>query len=192
MKPIYLTTEDYDNYVGNFYSLWYQENPHLTSWPWHYLCPYDHDQSMGPQWYLIAHNIPEEELEYFTDEFIPDRLNLPEGKESRFTLPVYEMKVLWNEYINDYNGLSNESNDVILSSDGIDYVLYRFFKENKLLYVGQSIKCYDRFKQHQKRVFYKTATHITLERCFSKKDLNSKEKRAIKIENPVHNIMHKI
>jgi predicted GIY-YIG superfamily endonuclease len=71
-----------------------------------------------------------------------------------------------------------------------DYVLYRFFNEEKLLYVGQSIRCYDRFKQHQNREFYKESTNITLERFFSSSELNEKEIEAIKKEHPTYNVTH--
>jgi predicted GIY-YIG superfamily endonuclease len=71
-----------------------------------------------------------------------------------------------------------------------DFVLYRFFDGDKLLYIGQSIRCYDRFKQHQKREFYKRASNITLERCLSNHQLNEKEAEAIRNEKPEYNIVH--
>jgi hypothetical protein len=181
-KPKYLTTDDWHNYTGNFYDLWYAERQILC---WDYA--EKGDPPRANHWTLICRNIPEEELDYFTEEYISSRLNNKGGSHPH--LEVSGIRMLWNDYVNDFNGLDRGFKEKKHNSD---FVLYRFFESQILLYVGQSIRCYDRLKQHQNREFYKRSTHITLERFGSKKELNHREILAITSEHPEYNVMYKI
>ena len=69
-----------------------------------------------------------------------------------------------------------------------EFILYRFWNEDKLLYVGISTRAYERLKEHQGNAgFYKNATAITLERFENLESLRKAERVAIAEEKPLHN-----
>lgn len=70
--------------------------------------------------------------------------------------------------------------------------LYRYFdKDSNLLYVGISKNAIARQSQHQgSSHWYNKATSSTIERFKSRDDALSAEKKAIKNENPIHNVIH--
>jgi predicted GIY-YIG superfamily endonuclease len=70
-----------------------------------------------------------------------------------------------------------------------DFVLYRFWKGNDLLYIGMSIRAYQRFTEHQATaVFFAEATNITMERFADFEDLQIAESQAIRNEGPKYNV----
>ena len=71
------------------------------------------------------------------------------------------------------------------------FVLYRFWKDDDLLYVGISIRAYERFTEHQATsVFFAEATNITMERFENLHDLQLAESRAILSEKPKYNVAY--
>jgi predicted GIY-YIG superfamily endonuclease len=70
-----------------------------------------------------------------------------------------------------------------------DFVLYRFWQDDELLYVGISIRAYQRFTEHQATSsFFGEATNITLERFDNLHDLQQAESEAIANESPKYNV----
>jgi hypothetical protein len=75
-----------------------------------------------------------------------------------------------------------------------DRVLYRFFDvDGGLLYVGKSVRAWDRFAAHRTgSAFYPEAAQVTLQRGFkSDRALAKAEVAAIRSERPRFNIQHK-
>ena len=70
-----------------------------------------------------------------------------------------------------------------------DFVLYRFWNDEQLLYVGMSIRAYQRFAEHQATaLFFTEATNITMQRFPDLRSLQVAEIEAIETENPQYNI----
>jgi predicted GIY-YIG superfamily endonuclease len=67
--------------------------------------------------------------------------------------------------------------------------LYRLFNEqDQLLYVGISSKWYERFHQHEKtQPWWLSVAKITLENFETRDEVVEAEKRAIRLEKPLHN-----
>lgn len=69
-----------------------------------------------------------------------------------------------------------------------DFVLYRFWADNELLYVGRSVRAFERMKQHQHGSdFFHLADCVTLERFESAALLDEAERDAIRCEKPKYN-----
>lgn len=69
--------------------------------------------------------------------------------------------------------------------------LYRYWQEEKLLYIGISINAYSRAKQHQVTAkWWPEATHVTFEKFPNRGAVEQAEKDAIKNEKPLYNVMH--
>lgn len=72
------------------------------------------------------------------------------------------------------------------------HVLYRFFSENgQLLYVGITMNPPQRFKSHEHEKFWwSEVSGIRVEQHESREKLIEAERLAIKIERPIHNVVH--
>ena len=69
-----------------------------------------------------------------------------------------------------------------------DFVLYRFWADNQLLYIGRSVRAFERLKQHQHGSdFFHLADCVTLERFGSAELLDQAERDAIRSEAPKYN-----
>jgi hypothetical protein len=69
--------------------------------------------------------------------------------------------------------------------------LYRFWSvEGELLYIGQTIRGYERLKAHERKAWYPEAANVTLERVPAAQVLQM-EAAAIRAERPRYNIVHR-
>ena len=69
-----------------------------------------------------------------------------------------------------------------------EFILYRFWAEHELLYIGKSVRAFDRLKQHQQSSsFFHLADAVTLERFENAESLDRAEREAIRSENPKYN-----
>lgn len=70
-------------------------------------------------------------------------------------------------------------------------VLYRFWRNEELLYIGISINSFTRAAQHSRHAdFWPEATHVTFEHHNNRDDVERAEKEAIRAEMPIYNIAH--
>jgi predicted GIY-YIG superfamily endonuclease len=70
-------------------------------------------------------------------------------------------------------------------------VLYRFWQNETLLYIGISQSFLSRMDQHYStKVWFKFITNITLEHFPTRYDVEQAEKQAIKREAPLFNLVH--
>lgn len=72
------------------------------------------------------------------------------------------------------------------------HVLYRFYSATgQLLYVGITMNPPQRFKSHRDtKEWWDMVSGITVESYSSRDELAAAERRAIKVEHPLHNIVH--
>ena len=69
-----------------------------------------------------------------------------------------------------------------------EFTLYRFWDGKELLYIGKSIKAFDRFKQHERTSpFYSLSDSVTMERYSTQEELDAAEVEAIRKEKPKYN-----
>lgn len=75
---------------------------------------------------------------------------------------------------------------------GGTHVLYRFYSvTGQLLYVGITMNPVQRFKSHKgTKDWWADVSGISIEHYDSREDLANAERRAIRVEHPLHNIVH--
>lgn len=72
------------------------------------------------------------------------------------------------------------------------HVLYRFYSDTgQLLYVGITMNPAQRFKSHRgTKDWWGDVSGISIEHYGSREDLANAERRAIRVERPMHNVAH--
>lgn len=73
----------------------------------------------------------------------------------------------------------------------IDPIVYRFYEDDHLLYIGKTISPRERLKKHRReKDWFKQVTTIKLDRYDTEAEALDAERQAIVAEAPAHNIQH--
>jgi len=70
-------------------------------------------------------------------------------------------------------------------------ILYRFWQDNNLLYIGITEQFFGRMDQHSTtKAWIKQTTHVTLQHFANRPSVEQAEKAAILAEKPLFNVIH--